>query len=161
MVDDFDAGSTNRLGGVWWGAGNSGSTATKSTVAGFAGSGVALTGNNIREGVAGMGTVLSSGQGPVDVSAYTGVSFRIRGTATLTLSNGTATTTPVQAHNLECPVDANGLPTSSCPVDQGGLFSPYTDGFAGSAPDVGAFESGVTPWTAGSTTVEPSALCPE
>jgi hypothetical protein len=122
---------------------------------------VALTGTNIREGVAGLGTFLSSGAGPTDVSAYTGISFRIRGTATLTLSNGTATTTPAQAHNLECPVDANGVPTSSCPVDQGGLFSPYTDGFAGTAPDVGAFESGVAPWTAGSTTVEPSALCPE
>ena len=108
-----------------------------------------------------MGTFLSPGQGPTDVSTYTGVSFRIRGTATLTLSNGTATTTPVQGHNLECPVDANGLPTSSCPVAQGGLFSPYTDGFTGAAPDVGAFESGATPWTAGSTTVEPSGLCPE
>jgi len=161
LVDDFDAGSTNRFGGVWWGAGNSGSTATKSIVAGFAGNGVALTGNNIKEGVAGMGTVLSSGQGPVDLSAYTGISFRIRGTATLVLSNGTPSTTPVQTHNLECPVDANGVPTSSCPVDQGGLFSPYTDGFTGTAPDVGAFESGVTPWTAGSTTVEPAALCPE
>jgi len=161
LIDDFDAGSTNRLGGGWWGNGSGGSTGTKSTVAGFTGNGVALTGNNITEGFAGMGTFLSPGAGPTDVSAYTGVSFRIRGTATLTLSNGTATTTPVQTHNLECPVDANGVPTSSCPVDQGGLFSPYTDGFTGIAPDVGAFESGVTPWTAGSTTVEPSALCPE
>jgi hypothetical protein len=161
LVDDFDAGSTNRLGGAWSGNGGSGSTAAESTVAGYTGNAVALTGTNIREGVAGLGTFLSSGAGPTDVSAYTGISFRIRGTATLTLSNGTATTTPAQAHNLECPVDANGVPTSSCPVDQGGLFSPYTDGFAGTAPDVGAFESGVAPWTAGSTTVEPSALCPE
>jgi hypothetical protein len=28
------------------------------------------------------------------------------------------------------------------------------------APDVGALESGQTAWTAGSTTVEPTALCP-
>jgi Right handed beta helix region len=161
LVDDFDAGSTNRLGGAWSGNGSGGSTATESTVVGYTGNAVALTGNNIREGVAGLGTFLSSGQGPVDVSAYTGISFRIRGTATLVLSNGTPSTTPVQAHNLDCPVDANGVPTSSCPVDQGGLFSPYTDGFTGTAPDVGAFESGITPWTAGSTTVEPSALCPE
>jgi hypothetical protein len=121
-----------------------------------------LTGTAVKEGFAGIATSLSATSGNVaDLSAYAGISFRIRGTATLTLSNGTASTTPVQAHNLDCPVDANGVPTSSCPVDQGGLFSPYTDGFAGTAPDVGAFESGVTPWTAGSTTVEPSALCPE
>jgi hypothetical protein len=86
----------------------------------------------------------------------TAISFRIRGTMAFSLSNGTPSTTPVQAHNLGCPVDANGLPTRCCPVDQGGLFEPYTDGFSG-----GAFESGLAPWRAGSTTVEPGALCPE
>jgi hypothetical protein len=31
------------------------------------------------------------------------------------------------------------------------LFPPYTDGFTGKAPDVGAFESGQKPWPCGST----------
>ena len=169
LVDDFDAGSTNRFGGDWWGAGSSNvgaggptSTGTKSTVSGYTGNGIALTGNNIPDGSASLGTHLSSsGQTPVDLSAYTGISFRIRGTATLLLSDGSPSTTPIQQHNLDCPVDANGIPTSSCPVDQGGLFSPYTDGYAGAAPDVGAFESEKTPWTAGSTTFEPSDTCPQ
>jgi hypothetical protein len=168
LIDDFDAGSANRFGGTWQavqgsslGAGGPSSTAAKSTVAGYASSALALIGNNVEEGNAALMTSLSSDGTPVDLSAYTGISFRIRGTATLNLSNGTPSTTPIQQHNLDCPVDANGLPTTSCPLDQGGLFSPYTDGFTGTAPDVGAFESGVTPWTAGSTTVEPSALCPE
>lgn len=168
LIDDFDAGSANRFGGTWQavqgsslGAGGPSSTAAKSTVAGYASSALALIGNNVKEGNAALMTFLSSDGTPVDLSAYTGISFRIRGTATLNLSNGTPSTTPIQQHNLDCPVDANGLPTTSCPLDQGGLFSPYTDGFTGTAPDVGAFESGVTPWTAGSTTVEPSAMCPE
>jgi hypothetical protein len=161
LVDDFDGGTANRFGAGWWYVGNGGSTATKSTVPGYAGNGLSLAGSNVSQGSVNLSSPLSTDGSPVDLSAYTGVSFRIRGTATLVLSNGTPSTTPAQTHNLECPVDANGVPTSSCPVDQGGLFSPYTDGFAGSAPDVGAFESGVTPWTAGSTTVEPSALCPE
>ena len=163
LLDDFDHGSTNTLGGSWWGGASpgSGSTGTSSTTAGYAGNGFTVIGSNVKEGYAAIHANLAAdGTSPADLSAYTGVSFRIRGTATQNLSNGTATTTPAQAHNLDCPVDANGVPTSSCPVDQGGLFSPYTDGYAGTAPDVGAFESGQTPWTAGSTTVEPTALCP-
>jgi len=162
LLDDFDGTATNQLGGSWFPNCGNGSTCARSLTSGYAGNAFGLTGTAVKEGFAGIATFLSATSGNVaDLSAYSGISFRIRGTATLTLSNGTATTTPAQAHNLECPVDANGLPTSSCPVDQGGLFSPYTDGFTGTAPDVGAFESGVTPWTAGSTTVEPSALCPE
>ena len=36
-------------------------------------------------------------------------------------------------------------------VDAGIAISPYTDGFSGAAPDIGAFEYGQPPWTAGST----------
>jgi hypothetical protein len=161
LLDDFEAAGTNRLGGAWWGSGGLGSTGIRTTVVGFTGSGQALTGTGVKEGFAALGTFLAPGQGPVDLSAYTAFSFRVRGTTTLVLSNGSATTTPVQAHNLDCPVDASGRPTTTCPVDQGGLFSPYTDGFSGAAPDVGAFESGQTPWIAGATTVEPATLCPE
>jgi hypothetical protein len=161
LLDDFDGATTNRLGGSWLANCGSGSTCAKATSPGYAGNAFTASGNAIREGYAQILTFLAAdGTSPVDLSAYTGISFRIRGTATLNLSNGTASTTPIQEHNLDCPVDANGVPTSSCPVDQGGLFSPYTDGYSGAAPDVGAFESGRTPWTAGSTTIEPTELCP-
>jgi hypothetical protein len=162
LLDDFDGPSSNQLGGTWQAGCGNGSTCTKSTATGYAGNAYRLAGTTIKDGYAGTLTFLSPTSGnPADLSAYTGISFRIRGTATLNLSNGTAATTPGQEHNLDCPVDSSGVPTSSCPVDQGGLFSPYTDGYAGSAPDVGAFESGQTAWTAGATTVEPAGLCQE
>ena len=31
------------------------------------------------------------------------------------------------------------------------VLPPYTDGFVGPAPDIGAFEHGATPWTAGAS----------
>ena len=34
-------------------------------------------------------------------------------------------------------------------IDAGRVVAPYTDGFAGSAPDIGAFEFGREPWVAG------------
>ena len=38
-----------------------------------------------------------------------------------------------------------------CGIDQGVEVPPYTDGFQGDAPDLGAFETGVDPWQAGAT----------
>jgi hypothetical protein len=35
--------------------------------------------------------------------------------------------------------------------DAGMVIHPYTDGFVGSAPDIGAWEYGATPWTAGAS----------
>jgi hypothetical protein len=37
------------------------------------------------------------------------------------------------ADPIERPVEANGVPTSNCPADQGGPFLPYTDGYSGTA----------------------------
>jgi uncharacterized delta-60 repeat protein len=36
-------------------------------------------------------------------------------------------------------------------LDAGMVLPPYTDGYVGTAPDIGAFESGVPRWTAGSS----------
>jgi parallel beta-helix repeat protein len=52
---------------------------------------------------------------------------------------------------------ANGdytLRADSAAVDAGMLYPPHTDGFTGDAPDLGAFERGKQPWTAGSTIPE-------
>jgi autotransporter-associated beta strand protein len=37
----------------------------------------------------------------------------------------------------------------TCPVDAGMVITGYTDGYVGSAPDIGAYERGATPWIAG------------
>jgi hypothetical protein len=162
LLDDFDGGGANQLGGSWLAGCGANSSCAKSTASGYAGNALRLTGTTSKDGYANAITYLSPTSGnTADLSGYTGISFRIRGTAALNLSNGTTSSTPIQEHNLDCPVDTNGVPTSSCPVDQGGLFSPYTDGYAGAAPDVGAFEAAQTPWTAGATTVEPTASCPD
>ncbi len=41
------------------------------------------------------------------------------------------------------------LKANSPAINAGVVLPPYTDGYLGAAPDDGAFESGVTPWTAG------------
>jgi hypothetical protein len=43
------------------------------------------------------------------------------------------------------------LQAGSPAIDMGTMLPPYTTGFVGSAPDVGAFEYGAPPWTAGSS----------
>lgn len=45
------------------------------------------------------------------------------------------------------------LSAASPAVDAGMVLPPYTDGFIGAAPDIGAFEFGATPWTAGSSNI--------
>jgi hypothetical protein len=45
----------------------------------------------------------------------------------------------------------NPGPTYKRAADYGVERSPYTNGYTGAAPDAGAFESGVTPWTAGAS----------
>ncbi len=42
------------------------------------------------------------------------------------------------------------LSPGSPAINAGAVLSPYTDGYLGIAPDLGAFEFGATPWTAGS-----------
>jgi hypothetical protein len=46
--------------------------------------------------------------------------------------------------------DLRLTPASPC-IDKGKVLAPYTDGYAGSAPDQGAYESGATAWIAGSS----------
>ena len=41
------------------------------------------------------------------------------------------------------------LRSDSPAIDNGLVLSPYTDGYAGRAPDLGAYEFGRSAWTAG------------
>jgi hypothetical protein len=86
------------------------------------------------------------------------------GTGTILANNiyGSRTFIPgtkyASSHNLDAKddplfVDPAGLNfqlrSESGAKDAGKAISPYTDGYVGSAPDLGAFEYGATPWTAG------------
>jgi hypothetical protein len=53
------------------------------------------------------------------------------------------------------------LASTSGAIDQGVVRSPYTNGYSGSAPDIGAFEYGQTPWTCGSTVPVPAFPYPD
>jgi hypothetical protein len=48
------------------------------------------------------------------------------------------------------------LATGSGAIDQGLAIPGITDGYAGKAPDVGAYEYGTVPWSAGATLVVPT-----
>jgi len=56
------------------------------------------------------------------------------------------------------------LLTGAPAIDAGLVISPYTDGYLGAAPDIGAFEYGKTPWTSGAwrqfLPTDPSAPTP-
>ena len=43
------------------------------------------------------------------------------------------------------------LLAGSAAINRGLVLSPYTNGYVGAAPDIGAYEYGRTPWTAGSS----------
>src|SRR4030095_4655151 len=43
------------------------------------------------------------------------------------------------------------LKSTSPAINKGAVLSPYTDGYAGTAPDIGAFEFGLSAWKVGAT----------
>jgi PA14 domain/Right handed beta helix region/Protein of unknown function (DUF1565) len=47
------------------------------------------------------------------------------------------------------------LGSGSPAINKGRVLAPYTNGYTGSAPDMGALESGVTPFNTGATLTEP------
>jgi len=70
-------------------------------------------------------------------------------------------TVGVSQNNLEPGTDPMFVAPGSPAIDKGLVLSPWTDGFSGSAPDIGAYESGGQNWTAGanSSAVSPSPTC--
>jgi len=162
ILADFETGE----GSVWSGGG-SGSTLTQSlTSPGANGSRNALhIVGDIRLDSAAYaittvtlgGALADGGIAPFDLTPYTAVSFDIRATETLELA--TTQLQAKQSKNVTCPLNTQQIPTTDCAINQGSTFPPYTNGFTGSAPDLGAFESGAQRWTSGASFTDPGTLC--
>ena len=167
VLADFESGDGDSLGGSASSYGGSGSTLTQSLISpGSDGSthALRLTGNVRLDSSAyavttvTLGASLSDGgTAPFDLAPYTGVSFDIRGTASLDLA--TSQLQPQQSKNVRCPLNAQQIPTTDCAINEGAQFPPYTDGFKGSAPDLGAFESGEPRWPSGASFTDPGTVC--
>jgi fibronectin type 3 domain-containing protein len=69
-----------------------------------------------------------------------------------------STTPPAMSKNSWYPpVGADYVPQAgSGAIDTGTVLPPYTDGYVGAAPDIGAYEAGAAYWTPGATIVVPS-----
>ena len=62
---------------------------------------------------------------------------------------------PQAHHNGDYPIDANSWPSAgSGAIDAGVVIEGITDGYVGSAPDIGCFEVGSKGWTAGADWTE-------
>ena len=80
------------------------------------------------------------------------ISFNLLGNPTAFYTNNIA---HAKLNNFVAPENGDyRLRADSKAVDAGMEFPPYTDGFTGKAPDLGAFERGVKPWTCGSSIPE-------
>jgi hypothetical protein len=161
LLDDFESGTLeNSLGGYFWGGSQDNVTSLTIDAPGAGGSGLAahLTGQVVLGDWALMQTMLNAAGTPVDVSAYTGISFDVLATTQFYLAGATGLV-PQQSGNGICPLDANQIPTTSCGIDDGQLFPPFTDGYAGTAPDRGAFESGEPRWTSGAFFTQQTDSC--
>ena len=154
LIDDF-ASSSARFSGTWWSAAGTGATATFATATDAGNPAGHFFGSTPWDSWGVAGKAFST---PVDLTSSTGISFDVHGTAKLGFGSGATALIP--KNNADCPIGTDQIPTTTCAIDQGLLFPPYTDGYAGAAPDLGAFESGKPRWTAGATTVENWLSCP-
>lgn len=146
MLDDFEAGDRNALGGERW-AGGSGDGVTST--------GMSMTlvdgGSSPRSRRhARIDGVMIQGWDPVayiswgevneylpgsDLSAYTGISFDVRGRMKDFRVLAIDGNSPIQSHNAAGPFPWVAL-------DKGVAIDGITDPFHGAAPDIGAFEQG-------------------
>lgn len=153
MVGDFSDGAwVEALGVDWWGGGGTGAEGTLSfEIDPESGTPAAhLVGAMVPGGWA----VISLDLQDFDLSAYTGIRFSAHTSGTLRIT--AAEGSPILTHNSDCPLDDDHCVVDACGIDQGVEEPPYTDGYAGTAPDLGAFEAGTEPWVAGAATTLPA-----
>jgi hypothetical protein len=118
-----------------------------------------LTGTQRIYGYNGLSIFLSqAANGTVDLSAYTGISFDVRARSRFWMSTRYQVTSPlepIQELNYPCLIDANQVPTTGCAL---GKAQPIA-GYVATGADLGAFQSGSPPWTAGAQFSENPTSC--
>lgn len=165
LIDDFDDGDNLAdTDTYWWADGGSNcdgcyvSSAALEVEPSSGGYAAAVTVDHSLQGWNLLGLDISGFGG---VTEYEALRFDVRLVGNVVLH--AALGSPVYASNANCPLDSNSTVSDDCGIDQGQLIAPYTDGYVGAAPDLGAFESGNTAWEAGSDVddVAAWAVCPE
>lgn len=169
LLDDFEsAGGSNALGGSTWASGSGDGTQSTSVNLTFADGGASSNSKSyaVISGAMfqGWDSAANISWGQMEevlpnsnLSSYTGVSFDMRGrlkTFQVLAIEGNA---PVQDHNASCTFSGSAIP--ACAVDTGVNIPGVTDGYTGSAPDIGAFETGVAPFAAGAVRNADASTC--
>jgi len=153
VIDRFtDSDTESDLAGTYWwgGAGEEASATTTVEVDPTTGSrALHLNGEMVPGGWA-AATLSVTG---LDLTQYSTLRFSVRTGGEFRISSPDGD--PTLAANADCPVEDDYVPTTDCAIDQGIVAEPITDGFLGTAPDLGAFESGGELWTAGALEAEP------
>ncbi len=151
LIDDFeDNDATDPAGGSWVAAADAASTASLSLAGPGNGSSYAAT-LSCALAQGGWCQIQDVFVSSYDASPETGVRFDAR--VVYALSWGSGSQAPVQLTNDSCTVDGSYFPVDACAIDAGTAVAGITDGYQGAAPDIGAFESGTTPWLAGAGVV--------
>ena len=152
MVDAFESpGGANGLGGYAWGGASGDGVSSTSGKLGYASGGASAASTKYAHfaGTMVLGDnswgLMTESLSQQDISAYTAIAFDIRGQRDGLRVLATGGNSPVQDHNGSCALQ----PTPTCAVGQGIVIPGITDGFAGAAPDLGAFETTLPPWSAG------------
>jgi hypothetical protein len=152
VLDDFESpGAANALGGYAWGggSGDGGASTFAELTYGDGGPG-ASTHYGALSGTIVMGDgsygLFNEGLPGSDLSAYTGISFDIRGSihGLRVLATGGS---PIQDHNASCSFGDAGV--APCAAGQGVVIPGVEEGVNGAAPDIGALQAGGRTWTPG------------
>jgi MYXO-CTERM domain-containing protein len=164
LVDDFASpGAANGLGGYPWGGGSGdadGGTGTTATLTYGSGGPGTSSKYAVFSGTMVMGDnswgVFTESVPNQSFAAYTAISLDIRAEVKGFKVLGTGGS-PIQSHNAVCAVSGTTVP--ACAAGQGAVIPGVTEGNAGKAPDLGAFASSGSPWTAGAARPDDATLC--
>lgn len=164
LIDDFESSGTgNGLGGQAWGGGSGDGASSTSGTLSYAPGGATSSSHQYAQftGTVVLGDdswgLMEESVPDRDLSAYTGLSFDVRGQTKGLRVLATGGNSPEQDHNDSCAFSGTSVP--ACAVDRGAVITGITDGFTGAAPDLGAFESGKAPWVAGARRTSDAAAC--
>lgn len=166
LVDDFESRSNVFGGAAWAGGSGDGTQSTGMDVkllsGGTNGSGkyAAIVGTVFQgwddDAAISWGN-MSESFGGANLSAFTGLSFDIRGQSKDLKPLTILGNTPVNDHNASCTSAAPTVP--SCAIDQGVPINTVTNNAADGVPDIGAYEAGTTSLTPGAGRSADPSVC--